>query len=100
MFGWIYFKRQLRLSSLVNGVGLGAIRKKATAVKARRSNLRIFSPPSGPKSAKPSPSTEESVSDQQVDTILAKITEHGEESLTDREREVLAEASRKYRSNK
>jgi membrane associated rhomboid family serine protease len=35
--------------------------------------------------------------DEQVDAILAKISEHGEASLTDREREILSEASRRYR---
>ena len=35
--------------------------------------------------------------DRQVDEILAKIHEHGEASLTDRERKTLQEASRRYR---
>ncbi len=97
-FGWIYFARQMRLSSLVNGVGLGAIRKKKTEAKARRSNLRIFSPPSSPTTSNPPRGGEKAISGEQVDSILAKISEQGEESLTDREREVLKEASRQYRS--
>lgn len=35
--------------------------------------------------------------DAKVDALLAKISEQGEASLTDEEREILAEASRKYR---
>lgn len=98
LFGWIYFARQMRLSSLVNGVGLGAFRKKKTEAKARRSNLKIFAPPNSPGKPKSPRGREKTVSGEEVDSILAKISEQGEESLTDRERDVLKEASRQYRS--
>lgn len=96
LFGWIYFARQLRLSSLVNGVGLGAIKRRSKEAKARRSNLKIFAPPAGSNASGPH-SREPQVSGEQVDAILAKISEQGEESLSDREREILKEASRQYR---
>jgi DNA-binding CsgD family transcriptional regulator len=35
--------------------------------------------------------------DEQVDAILAKIHEHGEASLTDRERTILKQASERYK---
>jgi membrane associated rhomboid family serine protease len=96
LFGWIYFKRQLRLSSLVNGVGLGAFRKEQ---KIRKSKLKIFNPPA-PKTPTPQPKASVGVSGEQVDAILAKISDQGEQSLTDRERAILKEASKQYRGNR
>ena len=86
LFGWIYFKRQLKLSSLVKGVGLGAFASKSKP-KAR---LRVFEP-------KTTPTQPEQVPGETVDAILAKISAQGESSLTDREREILSQASRQYR---
>lgn len=87
LFGWFYFKRQIRLSALVRGVGLGGKSPR----KRSRSNLKIFTPPSEPKNSG-------EVNAAQVDAILAKISEYGEESLSDREREILRQASRQYRN--
>ena len=91
LFGWIYFKRQFRLSSLVNGVGLGQFKSK---VKARKSDLKIFSPPAETKSRP------KEVSREQLDAILEKISQEGEESLTDAERAFLTEASEQYKAGK
>ena len=91
LFGWIYFSRQLRLSSLVNGVGLGNFR---TRQKVRKSKLKIFNPPEQQSGS----ATQPGVSGEQVDAILAKISAEGEDSLTDREREILKEASRQYKA--
>lgn len=88
-FGWFYFKRQIRLSSLINGVGFGQIKSK---VKAKKSSLRIFSPAEEPK-----PKRSE-VSGEEVDAILEKISRDGESSLTDREREILKQASQQYKA--
>lgn len=94
LFGWFYFKRQIRLSNIIKGGFLGVAKKK---IKARQSDLKLFAPAdSKPAENKPRPSTP-SVSGEQVDALLAKISEQGEESLTDREREILKEASRQYR---
>jgi membrane associated rhomboid family serine protease len=51
----------------------------------RRRTLRVYRPEATPNL------------ERQVDEILAKISAHGEASLTDGEREILKEASRKYK---
>lgn len=60
--------------------------------RERRRSVRLYSPES---EALDSP--EENDLDERVDDILRKIHEHGEASLSDRERRVLSEASRRYR---
>lgn len=60
--------------------------------RERRRSVRLYSPESDA-----SESPEENDLDERVDDILRKIHEHGEASLSDRERRVLSEASRRYR---
>jgi membrane associated rhomboid family serine protease len=52
----------------------------------RRRSLHVYQPEDRPNL------------ERQVDEILAKISTHGEASLTDREREILKEASRRYKN--
>lgn len=87
LFAWIYFKRQMRLSSITQGFNFGAMKRK---VKAKRSDLKIYAPA-------PEPRRKDAVAAETVDAILAKISEHGEESLTKSERETLKKASKQYR---
>ena len=89
MFAWIYFKRQMRLSSITKGFNFGAVKR---TVKAKRSDLKIYAPETEAK-------REDSIAAETVDSILAKISEQGEESLTDSEREILTKASKQYRKH-
>ncbi len=57
--------------------------------KARKNNLRVFS--------EPDPSVSKARLDEKVDAILEKISREGEASLTDQERDLLKEASNKYK---
>ncbi len=87
LFAYIYFKRQMRLSSITKGFNFGSVKR---TVKAKRSDLKIYAPETGPRS-------KDSIATETVDAILAKISEQGEESLTDSERETLTRASKQYR---
>lgn len=60
--------------------------------RERRKSVRLYSP-----EADDAESPEGNDLDAKVDEILRKIHEHGESSLSDRERRVLSEASRRYR---
>lgn len=90
LFAYIYFKRQFRLSNLVNGVGLGTAKAKVTAakqrVKAAKSGLRVFKP------------EDEQVAPEELDRILEKISQVGEANLTDDERALLTRASKQYKN--
>lgn len=84
-FGYIYWKKQMRLYPFVSGL--------ETWWKAKRRGLRVVRP-SVPTSRK-----SEKLADE-MDAILRKISEQGEASLTKKERETLERASRELRDRK
>ena len=61
-------------------------RWRFASVRRARPNVRLYQP-------------SKKDLDDQVDAILSKIHEQGEESLTDKERELLKSASRRYRDS-
>jgi membrane associated rhomboid family serine protease len=78
-FGYIYYKWRLRLERWLPGQAwLGGLR--------RRPKLRVVDPED----------VDYNTTDRRVDEILQKIQEHGQDSLTSRERSILEEASREY----
>lgn len=88
LFGFAYHIFEWRLSNWLS------FRRVPTwwRDRERRKAVRLYSPESD---AVDSPG--ENDLDAKVDDILRKIHEHGETSLSDRERRVLSEASRRYR---
>jgi len=85
LFGFLYFRWDMHITrwwdQVVRGIKL---RTK------NRGNLKIYAPTTQP----------ESNLDEQVDLILKKISEQGEASLTQRERNILTQASRQLRKNR
>lgn len=88
LFGFAYHIFEWRVSNWLS------FRRVPTWWRARerRKSVRLYDPESAAKEA-----PEEHDLDAKVDEILRKIHEHGETSLSDRERHVLSEASRRYR---
>ncbi|MGE0379080.1 MAG: rhomboid family intramembrane serine protease [Planctomycetaceae bacterium] len=82
LFGFLYEHNHWQLSGLISGFRVSKLR-----LPRRRSHLRVFQP-------------EDEVSnlESQVDDLLKKVHEHGEASLTEKERAILSEASRRYRN--
>ncbi|HEX6987717.1 MAG TPA: rhomboid family intramembrane serine protease [Planctomycetaceae bacterium] len=78
-FGLLYGWQDWRIGNLIPA---GPPRLR---MPRRKPKLRVYAP------------EQRADLDRQVDEILAKIHEHGEASLTDRERKTLQEASRRYR---
>jgi hypothetical protein len=60
-----------------------------TATTRKPENVRLYNPP---QEAVPTPDLK-----LRVDEILAKISSQGESSLTESEREILKEASRRFK---
>ena len=89
LFGFAYVLFELRLS---NWLGLRQV-PAWWRERERRKSVRLYSPEAD--ATEPPPENE---LDEKVDEILRKITEHGEASLSARERKVLSEASRRYRA--
>ena len=82
-FGYLYFRYQLRLERLFAGFRLPDFSSHRRS--ASRGNLRLYEPPSAEDL------------DEKVDAILEKISQTGEASLTDQEREILKTASHRYK---
>lgn len=85
LMGWIYFARQMRLTSMWRGRRVNLTRPK--------SGLKAFEPMSGSAA----PPDDVADLEEQVDRILTRISEQGEASLTPAERAILQRASRKIR---
>lgn len=89
-FGYLYYARQWKLSSLFGGNLSRAFR---TRLRRKPSHVRVFEPPV--EDDEPKAGLE-----AQVDAILEKIHEKGEASLTDHEREILKKASNRYKNRR
>ena len=84
IFGFLYFRWNMRITRWWDQFA-GRI-----ATRRRRGKLRVFTEVPEPESNLSS----------QVDDILEKISREGEASLTSRERNILAQASKQYRKGK
>jgi membrane associated rhomboid family serine protease len=84
IFGFLYFRWNMRITRWWDQFA-GRIK-----MRRRRGQLRVFTESSEPESNLSS----------QVDDILEKISQSGEASLTSRERNILAQASKQYRKGK
>jgi len=91
LYGYLYHKFDLRFSHWRWVERLWGLRglPKLGAPARRRPQVRVYRPPLDEAPAQHF--------NQRVDEILAKISASGEASLTDDEREVLKEASRRYK---
>lgn len=79
LFGWLYFRWNMRFTTWLDRLAGRA----STGIRARKSGLKVYNP-----NTTPDPDLS-----AHVDRILAKISEQGEGSLTDRERRILRQAS-------
>jgi membrane associated rhomboid family serine protease len=81
-FGYLYFRFQWRFERMFSGFKL-ASDERAARRRISRGNLKLYEPPDN--------------LDERVDQILEKISQSGEASLTDEEREILKAASHRYK---
>ena len=90
LYGYLYKRFDLRFSRLLSGWSWPKMKRMVrTATTRRPENVRLYSPPQ-----ETVPTSDLKL---RVDEILAKISAQGESSLTDSEREVLKEASRRFK---
>jgi membrane associated rhomboid family serine protease len=90
VYGFLYMRYDLRYSRLLGGWNWQHARRRFANTMTRKSErVRLYEPPEEPVAP--------ADLSRRVDDILAKITAHGEPSLTDEEREILKEASRRYK---
>ncbi|MFG0334020.1 MAG: rhomboid family intramembrane serine protease [Maioricimonas sp. JB049] len=86
LFGYFYIRNGWHLASLTGRFDPASIGR----FFRRKPNLRVYEP-----EAPPPPDL-----DRRVDELLQKVQDQGEQSLTQKEREILMEASRRYRDRK
>jgi hypothetical protein len=90
LYGYLYKRFDLRYTRLLAGWSWPQFRRLVrTAARRRPDSVRIYEPP---EDRVPTPELS-----RRVDEILAKISAQGESSLTESERELLKEASRRYK---
>ncbi len=89
LFGFLYVKRGWNLERLFKGMQLSKLLK-------RRPKLRVV----GDRESSSRFSRDETRLQDRLDELLAKISESGQASLTDAEREELSEASRYFRERR
>lgn len=85
-FALIYRKYDWHLAALTSRVNVRAFQRSWRNRVARR-RLKVFAPPSDARDL-----------ETRVDALLAKIHEHGSESLTDEERQILVKASERMKN--
>lgn len=89
IFGFLYFQWHMNLTGWVENFA-SKIREVPLPRTEVKSDLRVFNPGHQPEVDYAA----------QVDQILAKISDHGESSLSDRERRVLTQASQHMKSHR
>ena len=85
-YGFLYKRFDLRYGDLLNRDWSPARMWRSWG---RRQQVRVYTPPP--------PEFDEPDFKEQVDVVLAKISSHGEASLTEQERALLKEASRRFK---
>lgn len=85
LFGYLYMRNGWRLAGLFGRFDPTSIGR----VFRRKPKLRVYEPETPPADL-----------ERRVDELLKKVQDHGEQSLTQKEREILMEASRRYRDRK
>jgi hypothetical protein len=95
-FAYLYYKRQWRLLDVGEAVA-------AWWQRRRRPRLRVY-PDDEPNTPVAVPSPRSGDVDEhleaQVDAVLEKVSRHGQDSLTDSEREILFRASEVYKKKR
>lgn len=103
LFGLLYYQSHLRISGLF-------ARSPRTAARRARPTLRLLPAEPEEESAEPvgaavenQPRSKEAVDEHleaKLDRVLAKVSQHGQESLTPEERDILVKASELYKKRR
>lgn len=102
LFGYLYYKNDWRLLPYWERVAQLAGGNSRTNSRIRRSNLRVYHEAVDDEKSSSDERREKTRADlrfdQQLDDVLKKITESGQDSLTEREKKILTLGSQRYRN--
>jgi membrane associated rhomboid family serine protease len=100
LFGFVYYKMQWRVSTLLPTIRLWEKRQRA------RSRFRVYREPDPARApvavaapAAPSADVDEQL-EAKLDAVLQKFSQHGKDSLTEGERQILVQASEIFRKRR
>ena len=99
LFGFLYVRYHWHITSWLDGFSPASVKKKLR----RKPKLKVVSPEPRQEPTPPVHTTSRRVSEDveaRVDQLLEKIAQQGEASLTEEERQFLADASRRYRERR
>lgn len=101
LFGYLYYANDWRFAPWVER-SVGKVKGRRTRTRAKKAGLRLYaggqSDP-GDVGDGPSKTKADLRFDEQLDDVLKKITEEGQESLTEREKKILIKGSKRYRKD-
>ena len=96
LFGFLYYKNDWRLAPLWDR-WMGLFGQRQTKARIRQSGLKMFQGDPGEDGGEPAKTKAELRFDDQLDEVLKKISEQGQDSLTEREKKILVIGSQRYR---
>lgn len=92
-FGYLYHAFNLRITRFADGWSLPSFKARKPRIFRDQPDLRVYR-------EEPDPPRPTDAVDRRVDELLEKISKQGEASLTEEERRILFEASRRYRDRR
>ena len=96
LFGFLYYKNDWRLAPWVES-SVSKIKGQRKRARARKAGFRIFADSSQEQGNESGKTRADLRFDAQLDDVLKKISEQGQESLTEREKKILIRGSQRYR---
>lgn len=98
VFGFLYYKNNWRLAPWVEQ-SVSTIQRQRTRSQAKKAGFRLFGGGEKEQSDQPAKTKADLRFDEQLDDVLKKISEQGQDSLTEREKKILMLGSQRYRKD-
>lgn len=101
LFGYLYYTNDWRIAPWVER-SVGKVKSQRKTARAKKAGLRMYAGGQADSTGNgdgPAKTKADLRFDEQLDNVLKKITEEGQESLTEREKKILIKGSKRYRKD-
>ena len=98
LFGFLYYKNDWRLAPWVES-SVSKIKGQRKRARAKKAGFRLFSGGEQNEGIDQGKTRADLRFDEQLDDVLKKISEEGQDSLTEREKKILVRGSQRYRKD-
>jgi len=96
LFGFLYYKNDWRLAPWVER-SVSKIKGQRKRARAKKAGFRLFAGGEPDQDGEQVKTKADLRFDEQLDDVLKKISEEGQDSLTEREKKILIRGSQRYR---